>query len=71
MIGSMLLDPFTYRYYDSKWTNGYTDDVSSYKGIHTTDVTQEKALAMIEDAATSGDQFFMMVAPGERLAGKE
>lgn len=53
----------SYSYYDSHWTNGYTDVVTPYKGVHTTDVTQTKALAMIDEAAGSGDQFFMMVAP--------
>ena len=52
-------------YWDSHWTNGYTDDITGYKGIHTTDVTQTKALAMLDDAVKSKDQFFMMVAPGK------
>jgi N-acetylglucosamine-6-sulfatase len=59
---SILMDPWTYFYYDSKWTDGFGGS-ESYKGQHTTDVTQQKALAMLDDAATSGDQFFLMVAP--------
>ena len=48
----------------SHWTNGYTDSITPFPGIHTTDVTQSKALAMIDHAADSKEQFFMMVAPG-------
>ena len=61
---SFLVDPWTYNYWNSHWTNGYTNEITGYKGIHTTDVTQTKALAMIDDAANSKDQFFLMVAPG-------
>lgn len=50
-------------YYNSHWTNAMTNDVVPFIGTHTTDVTQTKALAMLDDAATSGNQFFMMVAP--------
>lgn len=62
---SFLVDPWTYNYYNSHWTNGYTDEVTGFKGVHTTDVTESKSLKMLDDAAKSGDQFFMMVAPGE------
>ena len=61
---SFLMDPWTYNYYNSHWSDGYSSNVNAYKGEHTTDVTQKKALAMLDDAASSGDQFFMMVAPG-------
>ena len=52
-----------YAYYNSRWTNGYTDDLTPFPGIHTTDVTKKKALDMLDSAASSGNQFFMMVAP--------
>jgi hypothetical protein len=65
ILSSFLIDPWTYNYYHSKWTNDYTNKISSYDGIHTTNITQDKALAMIDDAAAIGEQFFMMVAPGE------
>ncbi|KAK5173343.1 uncharacterized protein LTR77_002024 [Saxophila tyrrhenica] len=60
---SFLIDPATYYYYDSWWSNNGNGGYNEYKGTHTTDVTQEKALSMLDDAASSGDQFFMMVAP--------
>lgn len=62
---SFLLDPFTYNYFRSHWSNDYTMKVSKYPGVHTTHVTQEKALAAIDDAAKNKKQFFMMVAPGK------
>jgi hypothetical protein len=62
---SVLLLIVASDYWNSHWTNGYTDELTGYKGIHTTDVTQTKALAMLDDAAKSKDQFFMMVAPGK------
>jgi hypothetical protein len=55
---------FNSDYWDSHWTNGYTDKITGYNGIHTTAVTQTKALAMLDEAAKTNDQFFMMVAPG-------
>ena len=60
---SFLVDPWTYNYHHSAWTNGYTKKVSKFPGIHTTHVTQERALAAIEDAAKHKHQFFMMIAP--------
>ena len=58
-----LVDPWTYNYFHSHWTNGYTSKITPYKGIHTTDVLHKKALNMLDEAAEKGDQFFMMVAP--------
>lgn len=60
---SFLVDPYTYNYYHSHWTNGYTKKITDYPGIHTTNVTQTKALAMLDQAVDTGNQFFMMVAP--------
>lgn len=65
---SFLIDPYTYNYYHSHYTNkvNATDrnaDVTAYPGQHTTDVTHQKALDMLKDAAESENPFFMMVAP--------
>lgn len=49
---------------NSRWTSGYTGKTNSYKGTHTTDVTQDKAIELIDHASDSGNQFFMMIAPG-------
>lgn len=68
---SFLVDPYTYYYFQSHWTDGYTDTITAYDGIHTTDVTQEKALAVLDDAAATGEQFFMMVTPGESYPRKQ
>lgn len=62
---SFLVDPYTYYYFQSQWTDGETDTITPYDGIHTTHVTQEKALVVLDDAAATGEQFFMMVTPGE------
>lgn len=65
---SFLVGKWTYQYYNSKWSNGYTDNLTGYKGVHTTDVTQEKAIELIDHASDSGNQFFMMIAPGISLS---
>ena len=69
---SFLVEPWTYNYYNSHWTNKVNatsekDDISAEKGRHTTDVTEEKALSFLDDAAQREGSFFMMVAPGETL----
>ena len=61
---SFLVDPWTYNYFDSHWTNDYTSTLTQHNGVHTTNVTQTKALDFLDDAAAAGEQFFMMVAPG-------
>ncbi|KAK3053173.1 hypothetical protein LTR09_005799 [Extremus antarcticus] len=62
---SFLIDPYTYNYLQSRWTNKVNaqslSDVTAFPGIHTTDVTTQKALAMIDAATAAGKQFFMMV----------
>lgn len=60
---SFLVDPYTYNYFHSHWTNGYTSKITPFDNIHTTNVTQQKALDMIDDAAKAGEQFFMQIAP--------
>lgn len=60
---SFLLDPWTYNFYHSRWTNGYTGDILKYNGEHTTDVTENKTMEMLDQAAAADNQWFMMVAP--------
>ena len=60
---SFLLDPWTYNYHHSHWSNDYLSKVSKFPGVHTTHVTQQKALAALDDAAQHDQPFFMMVAP--------
>ncbi len=57
-----LIDPWTYNYYHSHWTNGYTSNLKAFPGVHTTHVTAEKLLNWLDDLGKSKDQFFMMVA---------
>ncbi len=66
----MLVEPWTYNYLNSHYTNKVNatnekTDITGYKGTHTSVVTQEKALAMLDDAADRGGQFYMQVAPGK------
>ena len=65
---SFLIDPWVYTYYHSRYTNKVNalnnkTDVTEYPNEHTTDVTHQKALAMMAEAAASPNPFFMMVAP--------
>ena len=60
---SFLLDPWTYNYYHSRWSHGETADILKYDGQHTTEVTEMKALEMIDQAANASNPFFMMIAP--------
>lgn len=66
---SFLIDPYTYNYLQSRWTNKVNaqslSDVTAFPGVHTTDVTTQKALAMIDAATAAGRQFFMMVTGGQ------
>ena len=59
---SFLVDPHTYNYFHSRWTNNGA--IKAFHNVHTTSVTQKKALSFIDAAANAGEQFFMMVAPG-------
>ena len=40
-------------------------DIEGFKGEHTTLVTEQKALDMLDDAAARGGQFYMQIAPGK------
>lgn len=66
-----LVDPYIFNYLHSHWTNGVNAqsvaDTTAYDNIHTTDVTNKKALDMIDEAANDGNQFFMMVASGKSV----
>lgn len=69
---SFLIDPWTYNYFHSHWTNGNTKNIKAYPGVHTTHVNALKALNWLDDLAKSKDQFFMMlatVAPHQSIAG--
>lgn len=67
---SFTIDPWTYNYYNTAWTNGDANSgITSYNGTHATIVTERKALEFIDDAADSKEQFFLMVAPGEFVLG--
>ena len=59
---SFLLEPYTYQYLNTTWTNDRSDLVSNI-GTHTTNLTAQKTLAYIEDAVQADEPFFMMVAP--------
>ena len=67
---SFLVDPYTYSYLASAWTEQVdAQDVSHmtvYNNTHTTDVTEWKALAMIDAATQAGKPFFMMVTGGRK-----
>ena len=60
---SFLLDPWTYNFYHSRWSHGETGEIEKHIGEHTTDVTETKSLAMLDQAAQANNQWFMMVAP--------
>ena len=61
---TFLVAPGVYNYFHSTWTDGYTNTITPFPGIHTTNVTQTKALAFLDKAIAKNEQFFMMVAPG-------
>ena len=70
LLLSFLVGPWVYNYYESHWTNRVNathglKDVDSFPDIHTTDVTERKALDMLDDAAERGNQFYMQIAPGK------
>ena len=59
---SFLVDPWTYNYYNSRWTTQGAAALTSEAGTHTTLVTERKALDFIDDAVDTGGQFFLMVS---------
>jgi N-acetylglucosamine-6-sulfatase len=66
---SLLVEPWTYNYLNSHYTNKINAasdaDITGYPDQHTTVVTEQKALAFLDDAASRGGQFYMQVAPGK------
>lgn len=59
-----LLDPWTYNYHQSHWSSqGKDSKILKYPNVHTTLVTQQKAINAIDDAASHDQPFFLMVAP--------
>jgi N-acetylglucosamine-6-sulfatase len=66
---SLLVEPWTYNYLNSHYTNKINAasdaDITGYPAQHTTVVTEQKALAFLDDAASRGGQFYMQVAPGK------
>ncbi|RAL01441.1 sulfatase family protein [Aspergillus ibericus CBS 121593] len=57
-----LLDPYTYSYWNSTYQRNH-EPPRSYEGQYTTDVMQQKALGLLEDALDSDSPFFLTVAP--------
>ena len=60
---SFLLEPYTYQYFNTVFTNGPNEPLLYDLTTHTTDLTEAKTLAFLDDAAKSGRPWFMMVAP--------
>lgn len=59
---SFLLDPFTYEYLNSSWSiNG--SPPRQYPGNHTTDITLQNSLGLLDEAVKAGGPFFLAVAP--------
>lgn len=59
---NLLLDPFTYNYLNSTWTNNKASP-QQYPGNHTTDITTKNALALLDEAVKADEPFFLTVAP--------
>ncbi|KAF5592016.1 arylsulfatase [Fusarium subglutinans] len=57
-----LLDPYTYRYWESKMSNNGEPPVS-YAGKYSTDVVADKAYKLLEDALHHKEPWFLTVAP--------
>lgn len=57
-----LLDPFTYRYWDSVMTHNGEPPVS-YAGKYSTDVVADKANALLDEALSHDEPWFLTVAP--------
>jgi len=59
---SFLLDPYTYEYFNSSWAiNG--SPPKQYPGMHTTDITLQKSLGLLDEAVKADSPFFLTVAP--------
>ena len=60
-IRSFLLEPYTYQYYNTVFTNGPNELLHDLTA-HTTDLTEAKAINFINEATNSTRPFFLMVA---------
>ena len=60
-FSSFLLEPYTYQYYNTVFTNGPKELLHDLT-THTTDLTEAKALSFINEAANSTRPFFLTVA---------
>lgn len=57
-----LLDPYTYRYWDTKMSHNGEPPVS-YAGQYNTDVVAEKAMNQLDEALEHDEPWFLTVAP--------
>ncbi|CAJ2504950.1 Uu.00g123440.m01.CDS01 [Anthostomella pinea] len=57
-----LLDPYTYRYWDSKMTHNDEARVS-YAGKYSTDAVADKAYALLDEALSHEEPWFLTVSP--------
>lgn len=57
-----LLDPYTYRYWDTKITHNGEPPVS-YAGQYSTDVIADKSYALLREALSHEEPWFLTVAP--------
>ncbi|KAF6815127.1 arylsulfatase [Colletotrichum musicola] len=57
-----LLDPYTYRYWDTMMTRNGEPPVS-YAGKYNTDVVAEKARGLLDEALSHDEPWFLTVAP--------
>ncbi|GKU06113.1 unnamed protein product [Fusarium langsethiae] len=57
-----LLDPYTYRYWDTKMSHNGENPVS-YAGQYNTDVVADKAYNLLDEALSHEDPWFLTVAP--------
>ncbi|KAK2732333.1 hypothetical protein FQN57_002949 [Myotisia sp. PD_48] len=58
----ILLDPFTYEYYNGKMSRNGGEPVS-YKGQYSPDVVAEKAYGFLDEASMHSEPFFLGIAP--------
>jgi N-acetylglucosamine-6-sulfatase len=57
-----LLDPYTYQYYNARFTHNGEKPVS-YEGQYSTDLVSERANKWLDEALQEGEPFFLTVSP--------
>lgn len=57
-----LVDPYTYQYLNGWWTRD-GGPLVNHTGQYTTDVLAHKSYAYLEEAHSTGDPFFLAIAP--------